>query len=59
MAEYTGKCKYCETGVNGASVCSACKVKLRLVRRLLGMVKDAKAQIVQENTIRAYLKESA
>jgi hypothetical protein len=51
------KCKYCgcSTGSN-AETCPNCRGKLKLIRQLLGMVKDAKAKDERVKRIQEDLK---
>jgi hypothetical protein len=46
MAMGERKCKYCGTPTHRKTdLCSACSLKLKLVRQLLNMVKDYKKRV--------------
>ena len=44
--ETVKRCKYCGCKINDRNtMCSTCRVKLKLVRKLLSMVKQAKERV--------------
>ena len=52
------KCKYCECKIVAGDVCSNCKEKLSLVRKLLGMVKYEKEKVERDRRIQEDLERA-
>ncbi len=45
MADNIGRCKYCGSRIRGGEMCTWCKEKLPLVRKLQGMVRNEKEKV--------------
>lgn len=58
MDERRTLCKHCNHEADGKynEICPNCRIKLPLVRQLLGMVKDAKRKVDIENRIKEDLE---
>ena len=57
MWKYDARCKYCGAKLTGGTMCGGCREKLRLIRKLLGMVKNAKAKVEREKRIKEDLEK--
>ena len=57
MGKYSTTCKYCGGKITGGKLCHDCRIKLPLVRQILGMVKQAKEQVDREQRIQEDLRK--